>query len=125
MTVSQPDTTEVTTVAYQRLRDLRKSKGISAKHMADLLGLVTKAAYYKKESGMTRFTLHEARIIAQRLGTSIDELFFADEVSCRDTKADTETVSQYFASDCLIPFDKGVAQSNVNERRIHPPAKHP
>lgn len=92
MTVSQPDTTEVTTVAYQRLRDLRKSKGISAKDMADLLGLVTKAAYYKKESGMTRFTLHEARIIAHRLGTSIDELFFADEVSCRDTKADTETV---------------------------------
>lgn len=51
MTVSQPDTTEVTTVAYQRLRDLRKSKGISAKHMADLLGLVTKAAYYKKNPG--------------------------------------------------------------------------
>lgn len=78
-------------MAYERLRDLRKSKGISAKDMADLLGLATKAAYYKKESGMTRFTLHEARIIAHRLGTSIDELFFADEVSCRDTTADNQS----------------------------------
>jgi len=79
-------------MAYHRLRELRKSKGISAKDMAELLGLGTKAAYYKKESGMTRFTLYEARLIAERLGTTIDQLFFADEVSLKDTQADTHAV---------------------------------
>ncbi|NLU49252.1 MAG: helix-turn-helix transcriptional regulator [Syntrophomonadaceae bacterium] len=88
MEVSSKETQEVSKLRYKlykRLRSIRKSKGISAREMADLLGLVTEAAYYKKETGVIRFSIEEARLIAQKLRMSIDEIFFADEVSCGDT----------------------------------------
>jgi len=70
---------------YQNLRELRILRGITAKEMADTLKLKTEAAYYKKESGMTKFSLNEARIIAEKLGMPIEQIFFGHTVSCNDT----------------------------------------
>jgi DNA-binding XRE family transcriptional regulator len=70
---------------YHRLRELRNEKGISAKEMADLLGLKTEAAYYKKESGAIKFSLREAMLISKKLQKSIEEIFLADEVSLMET----------------------------------------
>lgn len=70
---------------YTKLRKIRNGRNISAREMADLLGLRTEAAYYKKESGAIKFSIEEAKKIAQKLEMQIDEIFFADEVSCCDT----------------------------------------
>jgi len=72
-------------MTYTKLRKIRNERNISAREMADLLGLKTEAAYYKKESGAIRFSIEEAKKIAQKLDMQIDEIFFADEVSCGDT----------------------------------------
>ncbi len=60
---------------YKKLRDLRNQQGIKAKEMAELLGLKTEAAYYKKECGKTRFSLQEAKIIADFFGKKIEDIF--------------------------------------------------
>lgn len=66
---------------FEKLRELRNSKNISAEDMAAVLGLETKAAYYKKEAGNVKFTLSEAKKIADYFKLPIEEIFFTIEVS--------------------------------------------
>lgn len=73
---------------YEKLRTIRNNKSVSAIEMAELLGLKTAAAYYKKETGAIRISMSEARIISERLNMSIEDIFFADEVSVTETKND-------------------------------------
>ena len=70
---------------YKALRELRKNKGISAVTLAELLELKTKAAYYKKESGIVKFSVEEARKIAEYFGMQIEEIFFEEEVAKKAT----------------------------------------
>lgn len=72
---------------FYKLREIRNSKNISAKEMAESLNLKTEAAYYKKESGLIRFSLDEAKIVSEKLGVPIEELFFDPEVSEIETGA--------------------------------------
>lgn len=74
---------------FERLRELRKEKGLTCEDMAKLLGLDTKAAYNKKELGRTKFSLDDARKVSRVLGKSIDDIFFTNEVSLKDTKRNT------------------------------------
>lgn len=74
---------------FERLRELRKRKGLTCEDMANCLGLDTKGAYSKKELGRTKFSLDDARKISRVLGKSIDDIFFANEVSSKDTKKNT------------------------------------
>lgn len=60
---------------FERLRELRKEKGLTCEDMAKLLGLGTKAAYSKKELGRTKFTLEDARKISCVFGKDIDDIF--------------------------------------------------
>lgn len=46
--------------------------------MANLLGLKTAAAYYKKESGTINFSLEEAKKIAEHLEMPIEEIFIKE-----------------------------------------------
>ncbi|SKC61808.1 helix-turn-helix transcriptional regulator [Maledivibacter halophilus] len=70
---------------YDNLREIRKSKSISASHMKKLLGLKTEGAYYKKESGIIKFSLDEAKKISEMLGMKIEDIFFGNKVSINDT----------------------------------------
>lgn len=70
---------------FEKLRELRNSKNISAEEMASMLGLETKAAYYKKEAGNVKFTLVEAKKISDFLNLPIEKIFFTNEVSLKDT----------------------------------------
>ncbi len=72
---------------YLILREIRNEKGITAREMADALGLKTDAAYYKKESGLIKISLEEAKIIADKLEMSIDKIFFDQNVSIIETNA--------------------------------------
>lgn len=66
---------------FERLREIRTQRGISAQTMADLLGLETEGAYYKKENGTTKFSLLEAKAVADYFGLPIETIFFTEELS--------------------------------------------
>lgn len=66
---------------FNKLREIRNSKNVSAEKMAAILGLETKAAYYKKETGSVKFTLAEAKKISDFFGLKIEDIFFNDKVS--------------------------------------------
>lgn len=72
-------------ILFIRLRNLRNQKGITAKEMAGILGLKTEAAYYKKESGLIKFSLIEAKIISEKLDMPIEEIFFNKKVAIKET----------------------------------------
>ena len=72
---------------FERLRQIREEKGLTCEQMAEQLGLQTKAGYNKKENGRTKFTLQEAKKVSEILGMSIDDIFFANEVSSEDTNS--------------------------------------
>lgn len=61
---------------FSKLKMTRISKGVSCESMAELLGLATKSAYSKKENGIVRFTLLEAKKIADYFQDTIENLFF-------------------------------------------------
>lgn len=71
---------------YDNLRKIRTNKNISAEKLASVLNLETKAAYYKKEAGTVKFTLIEAKKIADYLNMPIEEIFFNNGVSEEDTE---------------------------------------
>ncbi len=71
---------------FERLRELRKAKGLTCENMAELMGLETKGAYSKKELGQTKFSLEDARKVSIVLGYSVEDIFFENEVSLNDTK---------------------------------------
>ena len=71
---------------FEKLRKIRQEKNIKAKEIADKLGLKTEGAYYKKETGFVPFTLEEGKIIADILKMPIEEIFFTNELSCKDKK---------------------------------------
>lgn len=64
---------------FKKLKEIRNSQKVSAEKMASILGLETKAAYYKKENGSVKFTLSEARKVSNFFGLTIEEIFFNDE----------------------------------------------
>lgn len=53
--------------------------------MADLIG-VSKASYSKKENGLVKFSLKEAKIIADTFDESIEEIFFNSKVTKNETQ---------------------------------------
>lgn len=72
---------------YENLRAIRHQNNVSATIMKDLLGLKTEAAYYKKEKGLIKFSLEEAKKIAEHFKMNIEDIFFIDEVSHLETNA--------------------------------------
>lgn len=73
---------------FNKLRDIRKEKKISAVKLANMLGLETKTAYYKKENGTVKFSLEEARTLSLYFKKSIECLFYEECDSEIDTKRD-------------------------------------
>lgn len=62
------------------LKAYRKLNDIKAQDMADDLG-ITLTTYCKKENGKSEFTLTECKKIADKIGKSVDEIFFKQEVT--------------------------------------------
>jgi len=69
---------------FTKLKMIRNSNHVSADKMAEILGLSTKSAYYKKENGRVKFTLSEAKKISDFFGISIEEIFFKSKVSYKE-----------------------------------------
>ena len=68
---------------FERLRNIRHSKGFTCAQMAKRLG-ITKATYSKKERGKIIITLQEAQKIALLFESTIDDIFFDEKVSLKD-----------------------------------------
>lgn len=58
------------------VRDLRRGQGLSGHAMAHIMGIPV-GTYYKKEIGDVKWTLTEAKYIADYFKKTIDEIFFA------------------------------------------------
>lgn len=67
-----------------KIKELRISKGLSCNQMAQLIG-VTKATYSKKENGLVRFSLDEAKIISDKFQETIEHIFFSFKVTENET----------------------------------------
>ena len=63
-----------------KLREMREENGIKQEDMAEFLN-ISPSSYSKKECGMIRFSLSEARELAEYFGRSIEDIFSAYEVS--------------------------------------------
>lgn len=63
------------------LRKIRSENNLTHKEMANLIGLKTASAYYKKETGATPFSLAEAKIISEFFDKTIENIFFNNELS--------------------------------------------
>lgn len=66
------------------LRAFREEKGAKQEEMAALLG-ISEPNYCKKESGMVKVSLLEAKKLSEFFGKSIEEIFFSQEVSKTET----------------------------------------
>ena len=67
-----------------KVKELRESKEIKQEEMAKITEMST-ANYSKKENGVVKWALSEAKIIADFFDKSIEEIFFDDEVSKIET----------------------------------------
>lgn len=69
-----------------RLREVRKSKGITQTFMAQKLGYKQASGYANIESGHTKLSLENAKKIAEILNMDIDELFFENKLHVKSRK---------------------------------------
>jgi len=63
----------------RRLRAIRIEKGLSVAQLANQVG-ISDSFYYKIERGVRNPTLELAKEISDLLGSSIDDLFFGDQL---------------------------------------------
>jgi putative transcriptional regulator len=66
---------------YKKLRELRHEKGYSVDRICKTIGVETVPTYYKKETGSLRFSLSEAKKIADLFHMKIEDIFFEEELS--------------------------------------------
>lgn len=72
------------------LKELRKTNNVKVSTLAELIGLKTLAAYYKKESGSIKFTVEEAMAIAEHMGKSVEEIFLPGEFPIKNDDDEPE-----------------------------------
>ena len=67
-----------------KVKELRERNNEKQYEIAALINN-SHANYSKKENGSLKFNLKEAKIIAEHYGDSIENIFFANEVSITET----------------------------------------
>lgn len=60
----------------ERLKKIRRKKGLTQKEMAEKLGYRGKSGYCQLENGIVNMKLHQAKKIAEILGENIESLFY-------------------------------------------------
>lgn len=75
---------------YKKLKEMRQQENVSGEELAKVLG-ITKATYSKKENGLVKFSLDEAKLISDRFKRKIEDIFFENKVSKIDTLINKNT----------------------------------
>ncbi len=70
-----------------RMRELRLAHNEKRRDLAAVLGLRTAVQYCKREIGYCPVTLEEAFKLSLHWGLTIEEIFFADKVSLKESSA--------------------------------------
>jgi len=65
---------------YKKLKAYRQLTGMNQSEFGKTLG-ISLSNYNSKENGKTPFTLEEAKKISEYFQTTIDEVFFKDDVN--------------------------------------------
>ncbi len=60
----------------QKIREIRKEKGISQTFMAKKLGYKTSGGYANMENGKCRVTVEKAALIAELFSMDVKDIFF-------------------------------------------------
>lgn len=71
---------------FENLKKIRKEKKLNYVKMAEIIGVKTGTAYWKKENGSTRFSIEQAKKISDFFEIPMEQIFFEDEVSKMETK---------------------------------------
>jgi len=71
---------------FEKLRTIRKAKGLTQEQMAKALGYKDKSGYWYLENGRISITIDKAKKISEILGTNIDEIFFENNIEQNSTK---------------------------------------
>lgn len=75
----------------RKIRDIRKSRGITATFMARKLGYKSVSSYLRLESGEAPITLEKGKFIADLLMVDINEFFSTQNLrETRNAKTGTE-----------------------------------
>jgi DNA-binding XRE family transcriptional regulator len=70
---------------YEGLISIRTKMNVKGEQLANLLG-VTVATYSRKENGIIKFSLNEAKKIADYFKLKVEDIFFDHEVTENGTK---------------------------------------
>jgi len=70
---------------YEKIRAAMILSGYTQEKLAKSIGL-SYSAFSQKLNGHRQFTLNEAKIIAKKLGKTLDEIFFDDDIPKREQK---------------------------------------
>ncbi len=62
------------------IKNFRESQNLKQEDFAKIINVST-VNYSKKENGIVKFSLREARLISQHFNKPIEDIFFAEEVS--------------------------------------------
>lgn len=65
------------------IKNFRESMNLKQEDIAKIIGVST-VNYSKKENGIVKFSLPEARLISEHFKHPIEKIFFADEVSIKE-----------------------------------------
>lgn len=63
------------TVVEKNLKRERMAHGVIMQKLADVIGVKTVGAYYRKERGRLNFSLEEGILLARFYGKSVEDLF--------------------------------------------------
>ena len=73
---------------YENLKRIRSiMQDIKIEDILKALGLKTKGAYYKKETGANKFSLNDAKNLSNLFNMPIEEIFFDNEISKTERNA--------------------------------------
>lgn len=71
---------------HRKLKAYRQMFGFNQENVAKHLG-ISLHAYHNKETGKTPFTINEAKKLADLFETTVDDIFFNDNVPKLGTKS--------------------------------------
>ncbi|MEB7723436.1 helix-turn-helix transcriptional regulator [Mammaliicoccus fleurettii] len=72
-------------VNTNRIKEIRKNKGISIEQMSNRMGFNSYQGYYKKEVGLRQFSANDISKICLILNVKYEDIFFTPKVTEKET----------------------------------------